>query len=304
MLSLITHQDCLAHDPGGIHPDSPRRLEAIQDEILSSGLDGLISYHDAPLASRELLCLAHDQAYVDHVFAVAPNTGNVHLDGDTEMTPATLPAALRAAGAGALAVDLVMAGNTDVAFCMVRPPGHHAGRANAMGFCVFNNAAIAALHALHNHGLERVAILDFDVHHGNGTEEIVRGDSRVLFCSAFQHPFYPHTGHPSATPNLVDAPLEAGATGKEFRAVIEQKWLPAVTRFQPQLIVLSAGFDGHVLDDMSGIRLLEDDYAWLTRAVKGLAGQFADGRIVSVLEGGYEPGALARSVVAHLKALL
>lgn len=144
---------------------------------------------------------------------------------------------------------------------------------------MFNNAAIAALHALHNYGLERVAILDFDVHHGNGTEEIVGGDGRVLFCSAFQYPFYPHTGHPSVTPNLVDAPLEAGDTGKEFRAVIEQKWLPAVTRFQPQLIVLSAGFDGHVLDDMSGIRLLEDDYAWLTRAVKGLAGQFADGRI-------------------------
>lgn len=304
MLSLITHQDCLAYDPGEIHPDSPQRLEAIQDQILSSGLDGLIAHHDAPLASRKLLCLAHDEAYVDHVFDVAPDTGSVHLDGDTVMTPATLPAALRAAGAGALAVDLVIERDADAVFCCVRPPGHHAGRASAMGFCLFNNAAIAALHALHQHGLERVAILDFDVHHGNGTEEIVGGDGRVLFCSAFQHPFYPHTGHSSTTPNLVDVPLEAGTTGTAFRAAIEQKWLPAVTRFRPQLIVLSAGFDGHVLDDMSGIRLMEDDYAWLTRAVRELADEFAEGRIVSILEGGYEPCALARSVVAHLKALL
>jgi len=220
------------------------------------------------------------------------------------MSPGTLRAAERAAGAGVLAVDLVMKGEMREVFCAVRPPGHHATRDRAMGFCLFNNIAVAAGHALEAHGLQRVAIVDFDVHHGNGTEDIFRNEPRVLFCSSFQHPFYPFTGHEKETDNLVDVPLPAGTGSQEFRAAIAEHWLPHLEEFRPELLLISAGFDAHVADDMSSLALVDDDYGWITTELKAIAERHAAGRIVSMLEGGYEPHALARSVVKHLDALL
>jgi acetoin utilization deacetylase AcuC-like enzyme len=304
MLAVISHPDCLEHDSGPHHPESPDRLHAINNQIIMSGLDFVIRRFDAPLASREQLALAHDRTYVDHVFSVAPKEGSVELDGDTVMNPGSLDAALRAAGAGVLGVDLIMKGEAGPVFCAIRPPGHHAEHGKAMGFCLFNNIAVAAAHALKEYGFQRIAIVDFDVHHGNGTEDIFRNDERVLFCSSFQHPFYPYTGHESDATNLVDVPLKAGTDGPAFRKAIKEYWLPALERFRPQFIFISAGFDAHVYDEMSGLQLTEADYGWVTGELLSIAKMHAEGRIVSMLEGGYEPGALARSVVSHLKSLL
>jgi len=304
MLAVISHPDCLEHDSGPHHPESPDRLHAINNQIIMSGLDFVIRRFDAPLASREQLALAHDRTYVDHVFSVAPKEGSVELDGDTVMSPGSLDAALRAAGAGILGVDLIMKGEAGPVFCAIRPPGHHAEHDKAMGFCLFNNIAVAAAHALKEYGFQRIAIVDFDVHHGNGTEDIFRNDERVLFCSSFQHPFYPYTGHDSDTTNLIDVPLKAGTDGPAFRKAIKKHWLPALEKFRPQFIFISAGFDAHVYDEMSGLQLTEADYGWITEELLSIAKTHAEGRIVSMLEGGYEPGALARSVVSHLKSLL
>jgi acetoin utilization deacetylase AcuC-like enzyme len=220
------------------------------------------------------------------------------------MNPYSLKAARRAAGAVVKAVDLVMNGEATRAFCGVRPPGHHAERNRAMGFCFYNNIAIGALHALQNHDLARVAIVDFDVHHGNGTEHIVAGDERILFCSTFQHPFYPNSGHECDEANVVNVPLSQGTSSEGFRAAVTQHWIPALERFQPQLLLVSAGFDAHQADDMAGINLVDTDYAWITQELVGVADRHARGRVVSSLEGGYELHALARSVEAHLKAFL
>lgn len=304
MLGLVSHAACQTHDTGPLHPESPDRLDAINDRLIASGLEMVVRHFEAPRASPEQLELVHDPAYVARVIEASPKEGYVELDGDTVMSPGTLEAALRAAGSGILGTDLVMRGEACPVFCAVRPPGHHAERARAMGFCLFNNVAIAAAHALEHHGLSRVAVCDFDVHHGNGTEQIVAGDPRILFCSSFQHPFYPHTGHASDAPNLVAVPLPAGTDGPAFRREIERHWLPALDDFAPELILVSAGFDAHALDDMSGLSLMEADFSWITRTLVEVADRHAEGRIVSMLEGGYEPGALGRSVVAHLKALM
>lgn len=304
MLAMISHNDCLLHDPGSHHPDHADRLYAINNQIIMSGLDFVIRHYDAPLATREELARAHDPAYVERVFDMAPDEGSVEIDGDTVMSKDTLQAALRAAGAGVMGVDLIMRGEANPVFCAIRPPGHHAEYAKAMGFCLFDNIAVAAAHALEAYGLERVAIVDFDVHHGNGTEDIFKNDERVLFCSSFQHPFYPYTGHESDTKNLVDVPLSAGADGAEFRRQIREHWLPALDEFRPQFIFVSAGFDAHILDDMSGLKLTEADYGWITEELVAIARTHCSGRLLSMLEGGYEPAALARSVVAHLKAML
>jgi len=304
MLGYISHAECMGHDTGPVHPEAPERLEAISNQLIMSGLDYVLMHYDAPRASRAQIERIHDPAYVERIFAAAPQTGSVEIDGDTVMSPGTLNAALRAAGAGIMGVDLVMSGKANPVFCAVRPPGHHAERAQAMGFCLFNNVAIAAAHALEVHGLSRVAIVDFDVHHGNGTEDAFLDDPRVLFCSSFQHPFYPFSGHEADTPNLVDVPLPAGTAGPAYRAAVSEHWFPAIEAFRPELILISAGFDAHIMDDMSALSLSEADYAWLTSELLAIAKRHADGRIVSILEGGYDPGALARSVVAHLKALL
>lgn len=304
MLAIISHQDCLDHNAGPDHPESADRLHAINNQLIMSGLDFVVRHYDAPLATREQLALAHDKAHVDHVFASAPTKGTVELDGDTIMSTGSLNAALRASGAGIMGVDLVMKGEAGPVFGAIRPPGHHAEHNKAMGFCLFDNIAVAAAYALEEYKFERVAIVDFDVHHGNGTEDIFKGDDRVLFCSSFQHPFYPHTGHDSDTKNLVDVPLPAGTGGPAFRKAISEHWLPALNAFRPQFIFISAGFDAHVYDDMSSLLLTEADYGWITTELLSIANEHAEGRIVSLLEGGYDPGSLARSVVSHLKALL
>lgn len=290
---------------GPQHPERPARLSAIEDRLIASGLGFVARRYEAPAASRAQLQRVHDPAYIDLVFASAPRVGLTWLDNDdTAMNPYTLEAALRAAGAAVRAVDLVMSGEVDAAFCSVRPPGHHAERARAMGFCIFNNVAVGAAHALAEHGLERVAIADFDVHHGNGTEDVFRDEPRVLFCSAFQHPFYPYAGADTASDHIVNVPFPAGTRGEAFRAAVTERWLPTLEAFRPQLLMISAGFDGHQEDTMAQFGLVERDYAWLTSRLKDIADRHAQGRIVSVLEGGYELGALGRSVAAHLNALL
>ncbi len=301
--AFITHADCLMHEMGASHPESPARLQAIEDRLIASGLAAVVARLDAPLASDEHLTRAHAAEYVDAIRASAPSQGTRHLDPDTAMNPFTLQAALRAAGAAVLAVDLVLRGVMDNAFCAVRPPGHHACGAKAMGFCIFNNVAVGALHAIEAHRLDRVAIADFDVHHGNGTEDIFAGDERVLMLSTFQHPFYPYSGVEPLGSNMINMPLPAGAGSKQFREAVERHWLPALRDFEPQLVMISAGFDAHVEDDMAMLRLVDDDYAWVTTQIKAAAERYAQGRIVSVLEGGYALSALGRSAVRHLRVL-
>ena len=301
--AFIRHRDCTLHDMGRHHPECPDRLHAIEDQLIASGLVGYLQEHDAPAATRTQLARVHSEEYIDALAACAPERGLVHLDPDTAMNVHTLPAALRAAGAAVLATDLVVGGEADNAFCAVRPPGHHAERRRAMGFCLFNNVAVAAAHALEAHGLERVAVIDFDVHHGNGTEDIFRDDPRVMMASTFQHPFYPYSGTEGRSERMVNIPLPAYSEGRAFRSAVENWWLPALESFSPQMVFVSAGFDAHREDDMASLGLVEADYAWVTEQIKAIAARHARGRIVSVLEGGYALSALGRSVVAHLKVL-
>lgn len=301
-LAYISHPDCLLHDTGRHHPERPARLSVINDRLIATGLDMALHHYNAPLAERELLEAVHSPDYVAEIYKTSPQEGLVWVGGDTAMGKHTLRAALRAAGAAAMGVDLLVSGQASKVFCAVRPPGHHAERDKAMGFCFFNNVAIAAYRALTTHGLERVAIVDFDVHHCNGTEDIFAGDERVLLCSTFQHPFYPHSGYDCTARNVVNVPLPAGADGAMFRQAVEQHWLPRLAAFAPQLIVISAGFDAHQADYMAQLKLVDSDYAWVTRRLAEQADSSASGRIVSSLEGGYDLHALARSVEAHLKS--
>ena len=301
--AYITHPACLKHDMGFGHPETPARLHAVEDQLIASGLMPLLDPHEALPATREDLALAHTQAYIDSIFDLAPQHGVIYLDDDTVMNPHSLNAALYAAGAAVQAVDIVMSGACANAFCNTRPPGHHATADHSAGFCIFNNIAIAALHALQHHGLQRVAIVDFDVHHGDGTEAIFRDDPRVLMCSTFRHPFYPFSGADSGNDHIVNVPLMAGADGERFREAVTRRWLPALEAFRPQFLFISAGFDAHREDDMGGLALREADYAWVTEQVMAIAAHHADGRIVSVLEGGYALSALGRSAHAHIKAL-
>ena len=301
--AFVTHPDCLKHEMGAYHPERPERLTAIEDQLIASGVGQYLVRYDAPLASDEELARVHPIEYVRAIRDAAPEQGTVHLDPDTAMNPHSLRAALRAAGAAVLATDLVMRGEADSAFCSVRPPGHHACRARPMGFCIFNNVAVAARHARHAHGVERTAIIDFDVHHGNGTEDIFQGDPHVLMASTFQHPFYPYSGTDGPAGNMFNVPLPAGAGSRQFREAVVENWLPALDAFKPQLVLFSAGFDAHAEDDMAMLRFSDADYAWVTQQVKAVAERHAGGRMVSMLEGGYALSALGRSVVQHVRVM-
>jgi len=301
--AYISHADCLKHEMGAYHPECPARLSVINDQLIAAGVSQFLASYEAPLATDEQLARVHPIEYVRAIREVAPSEGTVHLDPDTAMNPYSLHAALRAAGAAVLATDLVMTQQAENAFCGVRPPGHHACRARPMGFCIFNNVAIAARHAMAAHGVTRVAIIDFDVHHGNGTEDIFENDPGVLMVSTFQHPFYPYSGTDHPASNMKNVPLAAGAGGEAFREAVTRVWRPALDAFRPELIVISAGFDAHIEDDMAMLRFHDADYRWVTEQLVDVAARHAKGRIVSLLEGGYALDALARSVVQHVRVL-
>ncbi|AKQ56375.1 histone deacetylase family protein [Bordetella hinzii] len=299
----LTHPSCKLHEMGSWHPECPQRLDAISDQLLANGLMPYLGEKQAPAATREDILRVHSAYHLDRLRGLSPEHGYAEIDPDTLMNPHTLEAAYHAAGAGIAAVDAVMAGEATTAFCAVRPPGHHAEHSRAMGFCFFNNVAIAAQYAMHKHGLARIAIVDFDVHHGNGTEEAFAGDDRVLMCSFFQHPFFPNSGFDHPADNMLNVPVAAYSTGAAVRDIVRQQWLPRLHAHAPQLVLISAGFDAHREDDMAQMGLVEADYAWITDQLVEVADRHAQGRIVSTLEGGYNLSALGRSVVAHIRSL-
>lgn len=305
--AFYSHPDCRGHDMGRGHPECPQRLDAIDDYLLATGLDIAIERREAPLVDMADVAHAHASGYVgelrDALQALSPGGPPLAIDPDTSACAGTWAAVQRAAGAAVAATDAVLDGRADNAFCAVRPPGHHATRDEAMGFCFFNNVAIAARHALDVRGLERVAIVDFDVHHGNGTEDIIAGDERVLMVSFFQDRLYPFSGGVPKGTNMLNLPVPPYTRGREVRELIEANWMPRLEAFRPQMIFVSAGFDAHRDDDLGQLGLVEADYEWITLRIKDLAQRHANGRIVSCLEGGYQLDALARSVAAHLRAL-
>lgn len=286
------------------HPEQPARLGAIEDQLRVRGLDAFLLHHEAPRASDEQIARVHPQSFIDELRGRSPAQGVVALDPDTMMCPGTLEAALHAAGANVLATDLVMAGTAQRAFCNVRPPGHHAERQRAMGFCFFDNVAVGAAHAMDVHGLERVAILDFDVHFGNGTADIFRNDHRVLLCSTYEYPLYPGINPPTIPRQSINCPLPAGSDGAAFRQAVTDYWIPALENFAPQMIFVSAGFDAHARDPLADLRLSVDDYAWITEMICEIAARHSQGRIVSTLEGGYDLPTLATCAAAHIEKLL
>ncbi|SNS37346.1 Acetoin utilization deacetylase AcuC [Noviherbaspirillum humi] len=305
--AIFSHPDCKRHEMGSWHPECPERLQAIEDQLIASRIDGLLERREAPEASLTDIARVHDMRMIEAIRASVPTEESSDpyfpLDPDTLLNRHSWNAALRAAGAAIAATDAVIAGELENAFCAIRPPGHHARPSTAMGFCLFSNVAIAARHAIEVHGLERVAVVDFDVHHGNGTEEALAGDARILMVSFFQHPFYPYSGEPPMASNMLNVPVPAYTKGDEVRRLVTERWLPALHAHRPQLIFVSAGFDAHREDELGQMGLVEADYAWITQQLKDVAKQHAQGRIVSCLEGGYNLSALGRSVVAHLKVL-
>ena len=306
--AFYSHPDCRGHDMGVGHPECPQRLDAIDDYLLATGLVDVLERREAPVVSMDDLGRAHESRFVGELREVLEQTAAEGrpraIDADTVATPGTWAAAIRAAGAAVAATDAVIDGAVENAFCSVRPPGHHATRDQAMGFCFFNNVAVAARHALDVRGIERVAIVDFDVHHGNGTEDIIAGDERVLMVSIFQHPLYPYTGAVPMGTNMINVPVPPYTRGPQIRALIEANWMERLDEFAPQMVFVSAGFDAHREDELGQLGLVEADYTWITERIKAVADKHAGGRIVSCLEGGYNLGALARSVAAHLRVLV
>lgn len=309
---FYTHGDCRKHEMGPGHPECPERLDAIEERLLISGVDHALIRIDAPMASLDEVELAHSRTHVlalrgmsatlvDEQLAGGPRYAMI--DPDTAMNVDSWNAILRGAGAALAATDAVIAGELENAFCAVRPPGHHAGRAQAMGFCFINNVAVAAKYAVERHRLKRVAIVDFDVHHGNGTEDIVAGDPRILMVSFYQHPFYPPGGSRSDADNLVNVPVPAYTKGMAIREIVETLWMPRLEAHKPEMIFISAGFDAHREDDLAQLGLVEEDYAWITGRIMDVARRYSKQRIVSCLEGGYNLSALGRSVEAHLRTL-
>ena len=302
--AFISHPDCHDHDTGEDHPENAIRLSAIEDRLLASRISDFVRYLDAPEVTREQLLRAHTAEYLEMIDAVMPRQGYARLDPDTVISPGTLQAAKRAAGSVILAVDQLMSGQIRNAFCAVRPPGHHAESDRALGFCIYSNIAIGVKHALQEHGLKKVAVVDFDVHQANGTENILIGDDRVLYCSIFQHPFFPYTTLPENSERVISIPLEASAASTEFRAAVTDHWLPALEQFEPEMIFVSAGFDAHRDDEMSYVSLTDADFRWVIEEIVRMADISASGRIVSALEGGYEIHSLARCAESHMRVLM
>jgi acetoin utilization deacetylase AcuC-like enzyme len=304
--ALITHEACIAHAPPPGHPERPERLEAVL-KALDAAEFAPLSRHEAPLAEKSAIARVHDPNYIDEVLNSIPKTGYVQFDADTFGSPRSGEAILRAAGAVVMAVDLVMKGQVNNAFCAVRPPGHHAVPMRAMGFCLFNNVAVGAWRARDAHGIKRVAVVDFDVHHGNGTQDMFYSDAELFYASTHQSPLYPGTGQRGETgiaDNIVNAPLRPGASGAEFRAAFEASILPTLRQFKPELVMISAGFDAHKNDPLAQLRLDESDYFWATEKLCAIARDNCGGRVVSTLEGGYDLDALAVSSAAHVRSLM
>jgi len=289
---------------GSHHPECPARLDAIQDQFIGDGLDGFVEHHLAPSATREQLERVHASRYIDEIEAASPTSGIHYVDPDTALNPYSLTAARHAAGAVVLATDLVIGGECASAFCAVRPPGHHAMRDRAMGFCLFNNVAVGVAHALAVHGLARAAVVDFDVHHGNGTEDIFAADPRVVMVGTFQYPLYPYSGVEPLGPNMHNVPLSPGSGSDAFRKAMTERCLPALEAHRPEIIFISAGFDAHREDPLANLKFSDDDYAWVTARIAAVAARHAKGRIVSTLEGGYSLSALGRSAAAHVRTLI
>lgn len=299
--AFISHPDTLLHVMDGNHPESPARITAIKNAVLASKLK--LQFYDAPAASKAQIERVHTKAYVDEIFNIAPKAGLVRLDGDTAMGPMSLSATLHGSGAVILATDLVLSNKVNNAFCCIRPPGHHAGKANSAGFCIFNHVAVGVAHAMAQYNIKRVAIIDFDVHHGDGTEDIFKDNPNVMLCSTFQHPFYPHRGAETRTKNMVNLPLPAKSDGEAFKKIFETEVKPALIAFMPELIYISAGFDAHVNDPLADLALTTRDYAWITEFIKKIANNCCASRIISSLEGGYHLPSLAESVLAHITSL-
>ncbi len=302
--TYISHQDCGLHNMGPEHPESPIRLRAIARQLERTGvMDHLFQVQSVHITEDQIL-LAHHPLHPKRLLMRQPEKGIVYTDEDTALCPQSLHAASLAAGSTILATNRVLTGKTDNAFCAVRPPGHHAEHNQPMGFCFYNNVAIGAIHALSQPGIERVAVLDFDVHHGNGTVDIFKDRPEVLVCSTFQHPFYPERYSDIARPNIINCPIEAHSDGSVFRRIVEQRWLPALQEHKPDMIFISAGFDAHHEDPMADLHLTEEDYRWVTQLILDVARTYSNNRVVSVLEGGYNPSSLAYSTQAHIEALL
>jgi acetoin utilization deacetylase AcuC-like enzyme len=301
---FISHPDFLLHEMGDLHPESPARLRAIDSLLKRKPLGDQLIFVDAVAASREQLLLVHEESYLEFLKLQSPKEGHLHLDMDTVMNPHTLNAAFKAAGALVLAVDMVMEQKTEAAFCAVRPPGHHAEKDKAMGFCFFNNIAVGAAYALQKYNLKKILIVDFDVHHGNGTEYMFERDPRVLICSSFQHPQYPGKRFISRGEQIINIPLAAGSGSAEFRSSITQKWFPQIELFRPEIIFISAGFDAHANDPLAELSLEIEDFVWITQKLVNYAKLYSQSRIISTLEGGYDPTTLAECVYEHLKILL
>ncbi|MGJ8620465.1 MAG: histone deacetylase family protein [Methylophilaceae bacterium] len=287
----------------GHHPESPARITAIKNAVIASELKEKLAYYDAPIVEKKDLMRVHSQRYVDYIFSTAPKAGLVKLDSDTAMGPMSLQATLHATGAAILATDLVMQNKVDNAFCCIRPPGHHAGRENSAGFCIFNHVAVAVAYALDQYNLNRAAIIDFDVHHGDGTEEIFKDNPNVMLCSTFQHPFYPHKGAESANKHMLNTPLPANSDGESFKKVYLDKFAPALIAFKPDIVFISAGFDAHVNDPLANLALTKEDYAWITTQIIEIVKKCNHSRIISSLEGGYHLPSLAESALAHIRTL-
>jgi len=301
--AFISHPDTLLHVMDGSHPESPARITAIKNAVMASNLKDKLKFYEAPTAEMHQLERVHTREYVEHIYKISPKAGLVSLDRDTAMGPMSLSAALHASGAVVLATDLVLEAKVDNAFCCVRPPGHHAGRENSAGFCIFNHVAIGVAHAMSQYKIKRVAIIDFDVHHGDGTEDIFASNPNVMLCSTFQHPFYPHRGAETRSNNMINVPIKAKTSREDFKKAFQTEFSTALDAFKPEMIFISAGFDAHLNDPLADLTLIEDDYIWMTEFIKEKAKMYSNNRIVSSLEGGYHLSSLSKSAYAHIDHL-